>query len=813
MRARQACSSILALAAALLAGPLAAQGTLEVIGSRSLQVPPVRAAQPTMDFSIPVRWTGPANAKILLPVLEVNLGGEPREISAFGFLLQPDPVTLRPTLLARIDLAKAATTGTYTVKVQPPRPSAAAQPPAPLEFSFVRPAAEIRVHTPIRLERVVYLPWVLSTVRPRSLVLTESSSRSPILLADRTWEGDLSGADGKPSKGRLRFKLPAHIEAWQQGTAEVEFLDPPALGRSSGTLTLRSEQLAARSVDFPLEVASRASLLWLLLILVGSIALGYLTRTGIDERRKRLQASLAVQRQRGLLYQLLDVEADEDLQARLQEILNDLDTAEQTAGTDAEALTAAATQARTDVEAAMAHAKQRRDDLRARLAARKRALGPAEAQAASVEAAVQELLQKLAAQEKVLAEGHIGRVERFLEGEQGEINGLRNALEAWLGRLDHTLDRAGSWPDTPYATATAEARQEIGNLLAALASADSLEKLAPVLGSAAVLAGRVRNRLLAVGVPSILDLVGDMLKDLGELGEPALKPRLEALAGAKTRLEAARDRASADDLEEVAESLHGLREAVETILRAAYRLTWKQGDPTEPAGLAEGRYFGVLRDVLSRRRALEETEERPLGGPPPPGEEASYARAAALPAEAVDSGLRPVWTVVLEPPERPVAGRAAALSLRLEAPAGQSPPLVTVRWSVGGVVAHQGMPGDLGWSFTPRQPGPVLVRAEATAASGETQAAEVRLLVLPADGYDAIPALTAQLARDERTQSIVSGTLIALVGFAMFSGTFVGTFQDFLAAALWGYTIDFGVARVREMAAPLLARQPFSAPQ
>lgn len=807
MRARPLRSTV--LAAALLAAPLTAQSTLEVIGSRSLQIPPVKAAQATVDFSIPVRWGGPANARRLLPVLEVNLGGEPREISAFRFLLRPDPITKEPSLLARVDLKKAATAGTYAVKVQPPRPAAGAALPAPLEFSFVRPAAEVRIDTPIRLERVVYLPG-LSTLAPGSVMITENSSRSPVLLETSRWVAELRGADGKPARGRLRFTLPSSIEAWKQGRAAVEVLSAPALGRSSGTLTLRSEQLAARSVDFPLEIASRVSLFWLLAALAGSIALGYLTRTRIDERRKRLQAALAVERQRGRLQDLLGVAVDEGLKARLAQILDALHDAERAAGPDVEAIVAAANQAKADAEAAVAQADQKRATLQGRIGEWRLALGPAGAQPRGLEEIIRGLLLDLKAQEKLLAQGHLVRVEAFLEEEPQKVQGLREVLEAWLDRLDSALDRAGAWPDTRFAAIAAEIGQTAVELRTNLGAADTLEALGPVLTRSAALAGRVRG-LRSAGVDSLLFLARNLREDLGGLKDDALKTVLDDLTLAERQVEAARDRSSADDLRELAEALHRLRETIEAALLAAYRPTRKQGDPPEPAGLAEATYEAVLRDVLLRRQPpVQDSEERPLGeGPaasPPAG---PAARERPLFAEALEAPRRPVWTVALEVPDRVVVGREAALLLRVKAPAGQPAPVVTVRWSVGGGAAQQGIPGDLGWSFTPRRPGPVVVRAEAVADSGETAAAEARLLVLPADGFAAIPVLTERLRRDERIQSIVSGFLIAAAGYAMFSGAFVGTFQDFLAAAFWGYTVDLGVARVREMAAPLLARQPF----
>ena len=91
--------------------------------------------------------------------------------------------------------------------------------------------------------------------------------------------------------------------------------------------------------------------------------------------------------------------------------------------------------------------------------------------------------------------------------------------------------------------------------------------------------------------------------------------------------------------------------------------------------------------------------------------------------------------------------------------------------------------------------------------NGEIRSAEIDLFVRPPQGYTAIAALEAQRAGGELVQTVVSGFFIALIGFAIFRQSFVGSFDDFLAAALWGFTVDLGVAKVREYAAPVLSRK------
>ncbi len=78
--------------------------------------------------------------------------------------------------------------------------------------------------------------------------------------------------------------------------------------------------------------------------------------------------------------------------------------------------------------------------------------------------------------------------------------------------------------------------------------------------------------------------------------------------------------------------------------------------------------------------------------------------------------------------------------------------------------------------------------------------------VRPQHGFSAVDQLVGQLNKDELKQTVVSGFFIVAAGYAIFQGAWFGTFMDFLAAALWGFSVDIGAAKVREIANPLLSR-------
>jgi hypothetical protein len=54
--------------------------------------------------------------------------------------------------------------------------------------------------------------------------------------------------------------------------------------------------------------------------------------------------------------------------------------------------------------------------------------------------------------------------------------------------------------------------------------------------------------------------------------------------------------------------------------------------------------------------------------------------------------------------------------------------------------------------------------------------------------------------------SVITGVFIAAAGTMIFSDTFVGSWRDFLFAALWGFTADVGTGRLRELSQPLTSK-------
>jgi hypothetical protein len=207
-----------------MAGPARAQETIQVLGTRELTIPAEDASKSNVEIQIPVRCQAAASgcrssaqgSVVALPTVQVTLGGQTLDPSTFGFNLRANGVPGLATLLVTIDLKKATAAGAYAVKVLAPQTTEQqAPPPQILEFTFTRPAAELRIATPLRIERVVYLPWLWHDLFPTTLILTETAGRSALIPAAGTWTTDLRRADNRPLGARLNVTLPQAINAWR----------------------------------------------------------------------------------------------------------------------------------------------------------------------------------------------------------------------------------------------------------------------------------------------------------------------------------------------------------------------------------------------------------------------------------------------------------------------------------------------------------------------------------------------------------------------------------------------------------------------
>ena len=828
---------------------------LEVLGPKELTIPAEKS-----ELSIPVRLA-PGMMVPDLQTIQVTIEGETRDLNSFTFGFTAGAIPSLGILTARINRQLAAEAGNYAVQVlvipkvpaspvtgsnpaslpaPPPQTQAApaqgqAQPqaepqsqtksaPAPaqvqpqqqaktqpqtqtetLAFTFKKPAAELKL-APLRIMRQVWAPWG-PELYPSTLVLSENGGKSALNPYHPDWVADLTLPDGQSLPGRLKLSGLGEIKPWGQKEGQLSWQGCLGLGTAKGTISIRAPELASRKADFPVEIVSRAWLGWLVLILVLSIFLGYLARTVLEKRRKRAEALIAAQEQYGQLKQLIGKTVDDGLRGQLSEVLKGLTDAIQHQADNPETLNAAATKARQDTEAILATAKEARAHLAQEIDKWQITLESAGDQAPEVAQAVKETLEWLTGLEKNLKDGHIEAVKTALlqmANRAAEIGGKGGE---WLdSEVKEALDQALSWPEINSAGELIKNLQESVTALKPISSETGTpETLESFLKGAARLWWNLHSLLYNRRGKAINGFVESILSDLEIILKDVSAISLDNLREAQRRYQEALQAPNAGNLAALLGAEGNLWNSLSAILNHAYHEK-KPGE--ELSGLQEGN-FRQACEVIKKLHlppektdiGLGETEEEPRR----PEEKPAPLSLVEEPPPAVI----PVWRASIQGPGYALVGEPVTVELVIISLPGQSPPDPVVRWSVVGDprCGLSGGRGELIWQFIPSQQGRLVVRAAAEVpATGDKQVAELTIEVMPAPGFAAAAELKKRLQSSERLQTLIYGLLITAVGFSIFRTSFVGTYEDIMAAALWGFTIDIGVAKIREFAAPLLTK-------
>jgi len=845
------------LVAACLVSPLAAVAQTpltQLLDSTTLTMPVCKgreAGQPRtpVELKIPVRLSQEVKKKddLVLQTVLVTLDGETRKPESFRFALVEIPAPGLGIVGVYIDPQLTETAGKYTVQViavrkspseaanpappsqpDPPRPAPSKGPPKPpaaggtaaggvavntaaaavqatagsLKFTFDRPAAELRLG-PLRIIRQVRVPWFWSVLYPSTLLLSEIGGKSSVTPEPRELLIDLTLPDGQALPGRLKLSGLQTIDPWGQKEFPLDTEGSLDLGAAKGAITMRAPELASRKAEFQVEIVSRAWLGWLVVILVVSIFLGYVSRTVLDKRTRAIEALRAAQEQCGLLKELFDKTVDECFREKLKGCLGELDQVITNKPDDPDALNAATATARQKTTEILDQAKKLQADLAQKINEWQVTLESAGDQVPEIDVVIKETLKWLHGLKSTFEAGHLATVSTQLEQMKNKVGNIRAASKKWLAALGHSLALAKPWPETNWDDEFNNCRNNISELGKKCDKIDQPGTLGEFLQDLA----KLRNDLFSFLYPGRWEAVkavsGYVLAGLEKTNIIAPDELEEAQRKFGEALKAA---GTADNLPQLMEA----EEALWNSLKKTLNQAWK-GQAGDLAGLNEGKF----------RQAWDQIETAKVSAEKAMGEEGEEEEAPSLEKELPvpqrpepQPSPSPAWRVRIQGPALAVAGEALTLELVVTPPEGQTSPDAVVRWSVLGDPRFkwQSRMGEP-WVFTPLETGRLVVRAEAEApASGSRQAviqtAELVISVMPAQGYAAAAELKKRLKRIETIQTLVYGFLITAVGYSIFQNSFTGAFDDILAAALWGYTLDIGVAKVREFATPLLAKAP-----
>jgi hypothetical protein len=271
--------------------------------------------------------SGLAAKDLTVEMLDVALGEleQPALTDAFVPSVQAPGGSRGAALIITVKSDHGLRAGTYNVLlvIRKPQSSATPMEEQRLQLQLSHPAAQLQAPSTLIIERTHYIPYLwLSTPKPTSLSLREITrdSRVGSTAGDLTiQQSDPAKTGDSPISGRLRFTKPTAVPAGR--VAEHDFVldgDFP-LGRAAGTLLVTAPQLQS-PVTVNFEVRTRLYPIWIVLVALAGILLGWWTRVFLSNRIARERA----REQAFELLQRLDREIarrpDQDFQQKARDI-------------------------------------------------------------------------------------------------------------------------------------------------------------------------------------------------------------------------------------------------------------------------------------------------------------------------------------------------------------------------------------------------------------------------------------------------------------------------------------------------------------
>jgi hypothetical protein len=791
--------------------------TLVTLDTTDLEIVARSARKTTAEFTIPARLNVPG-----VTLRRWSIGQEGRLIDRGATAITlGTPANGTPELVASFDLTKLNGSGRYvaTLEFVAPKPPPArpeqgpaapqpvpgqtvtATPPEPavleqtVQLKVNRSAAELRVSSPLRFERTVYLPVISLfglawSLEPGAITLSEASGKSWVKADPLQWDVVLRHGEDAPS-GMLRVRMPESVDGWGQGQAKVDLEGTVPFGTTSGTLTIRAPQLAAQTVDFPVTLVSRLSALWLLPIIVMGILLGWYFRDQLEARRARLTAILPAEQELTALDDLIASTADptyRDVLAKIRAPLIVL-IDDQTSTTDA---IAAATKTAADArEAAVKAMSALRDKLRASLHAWRGPGTENDPLPGEAPAKLKALRDRIGALTSALDSGLLSDVDQGVTDSLPDLaRGVRTALAEWLRHLNELKTRPPlPWPETRLSLRLDGIIAEADKLTQELNTSDGSDALWKNLISAAVLFAHCRQDLFGTVVEEAEATAKSVSAAVRSFG-----PKLEEPAAAiETAAAALPDEAVASGpkvAEAFTDGLNALRATITKGLAAA----WNDANQPLP-GLEQGNFLAAVPELEKKRLPPEKGMGE--GGGPLTMLGDLVPDLASIQEQAAPAVVTR-WKIVLEPAAATVS-EPVTVRARLVVPLGSDPPDVSLSWFRAGIPAGRSAPGTFERSFTFSEQGAVSIRVTAVDSAGASDSATIDIQVRGVHGARAIASVRTTLASVERIETIFAGAIITVAGWVIFSPSFIGTFPELFAVFLWGFSADVGAAKVREL--------------
>jgi hypothetical protein len=671
--------------------------------------------------------------------------------------------------------------GRYTAKVR--ASGGASNDSSELELSFDRPAAQLAALDEILLERNAFT----GSIEPAKLYVSEQSHNAFARFASPLVSGQLRGPAGQLLAADLQLLADEPLGSGQRLALGLAGNGSFPLGTFTGSVRLDSPQLS-QPAEFKFKLVNRVWIGFLPLTIVAAIALGIWYRKMLTDRQALDEALLEAQRAYATLGSIAAAQVEPELRQKIATETAKLDTAIRRAETPA-ALRAAAGQTGPAVDALLQGAEKTRGELRAKIAEMKTALGRPHGHSTEIAKAIAGARQEIDALLLDLERGFAGSLQPHLAKLEEELaDALSQGIDALVTALRSDLDRVGNWPMTGIESEAGElaAAMKQAETVAEGTSAEAVKAAAAVARNARYfftrtlrshVAAVVREAVNALNLPAGDPALAEMGRLLDRLaaGDGLVDgpPPYPALAALILRLH--------DTLaEEIRDHGHGAKPVEEAL---------KAGDLVAAARAAKtAAPIGVVPEAYGGDEAA----------PPSAGRLAAVD--IAPPAEPAATAMLQVWG-----PSEAQVGQAVELRAVLE----DADPAPAIAWTVvSGVVGGEERNGAR-FAFRPLTPDKVVVLCEvARPAPERLLSAQITISVVQTAAELSLVAIQDRMNRREIWMSVITGVFIAGAGTMLFIDTFVGSWRDFLFAALWGFTADVGAGQLRTLAAPLPRQLP-----
>lgn len=740
--------------------------------------------------------------------IPVNLGAKDLEIvrviiSQSGRLIPSDSATFKiepvngGILSATIDMSKFAEAGNYKVILEVsghPQPlTGATQPPATndpnnkeietVKLTLVKPAAELKVSTPLRLERIIHLPGQDASIKPDKITLTENLGKSWLAISPASWNVDLRKGEETPEQNRLVVTFPSLIPSGGQADAQIKIEGPLSIGTISGNLKIRSPQLVNKTVDFPITVVSRIDKIWVLLTIFLGIWVGWLFRTKLGAKQVELEARLAAGREFSKLKDMIAEAVDEKDKEKLGEILQTLEDVANDPDRTPEDIKKSASQAKTEREAYVKEKQITIKDLKIKLGAWSLACRPTETLPAVVETVMQTLRDQVLEQTNALREGKITLVSDSLSQNIPEAAGkvIRSAIN-WLDSLDFNAITT-PWPEIGLDNCIAELTKDVKELsdrLVNLVHPSKPDEFRNILADLANLLDKLNVRIFLDTRDNVTSTVDKILPflDQKKVDSTAIQNTLKTL---QIPLVAG----SANSINQLAARLNDVWQAIKTILDNIYKSDVQQ------KLLKEGKFLEALNTEDSTK-PIDTSEGFESLSQPEFNQE-------PIQTNVIKRDLIPTlknWSIRLDGPSNASVSDSVTITAKLIVPDGVEQPTLEWEWSLEQDIQILNEATPLARRLRFLKDGSSYVEVTAKAQDGTDYRAGLRINITEAWYLENIRNTLKLVAK---AQWVISASLIGGIGWFMFSPGFIGTLPEFFTAFVWGFTVDVGAAKVREL--------------